>query len=64
MARERWKLAEVESDLRPVFTAARNSSPEPQLVVAEDGVYEISFVPKGRGGSAQEFLTNGGIEDS
>lgn len=54
---DRWEMPEDSEDFRRIFVNAKKAGP--QTVFDEDGVYTVSFAPRGRRGSAQEFLRKG-----
>lgn len=54
---DRWDMPENSDDFRRIFTGAKTTGP--QSVFDTDGVYTVSFAPRGKRGSAQEFLAKG-----
>lgn len=54
---DRWDMPENSEDYRRIFASAKTNGP--QVVFDTDGAYTVSFAPRGKRGSAQDFLTEG-----
>jgi hypothetical protein len=54
---DRWELPEDSEDFRRIFASAKSTGE--QVVFDHDGIYTVSFSPRGPRGSANEFLSKG-----
>ncbi|WP_373413854.1 hypothetical protein [Ensifer aridi] len=58
----KWDLSDAGTDLNEVFDAAKEDGP--QLVFDGEGMFTVSYSARGKKGSAKEFLTSGGPDDT
>lgn len=58
---DRWQLPDDTKDLARVFAAAKKDGP--QVVFDADGVFSVSYSPRHKRESAEDFLAGGGPDD-
>lgn len=58
----KWDMSDAGMDLNEVFEAAKKDGP--QFVSDGEGMFTVSYSVGGKKGSAKEFLTGGGPDDT